>query len=270
MNKTLYIYENNVNVGTINNLIFNNFSSSFVGLTNLTSCYAYVENNNVAIGSLTNSHNFSGILANYTRDLSDVDIVISENNITIDNIDTFSSNISGIVGIDTIIDGSGIFASFKNGTDLTLTISDNTITSNTPESLSDELRGNGAIFSLNPGADHTSYVGPTGQLTVTGNILSDNFFDLEKTYLSDYYFPPEFRPFIYKLQSEFPGSNYWFGPGEPTIELLGTVNTGHVIGSESNDATLRSIFRRAITAINEQTRFEIYPFYHIKVKANKM
>ena len=39
---------------------------------------------------------------------------------------------------------------------------------------------------------------------------------------------------------------------------------------ENTESTLKQIFRRAINAINEQRQFEIYPFYHLKVKSNKM
>uniref|UniRef100_A0A6C0BWX5 Uncharacterized protein n=1 Tax=viral metagenome TaxID=1070528 RepID=A0A6C0BWX5_9ZZZZ len=39
---------------------------------------------------------------------------------------------------------------------------------------------------------------------------------------------------------------------------------------ENAESTLIQIFRRAIKAINEQRHFEIYPFYHLKVKSNRM
>jgi hypothetical protein len=141
------------------------------------------------------------------------------------------------------------------------------ISSNTPEELVTNF--NGTIFSTNNdiNPDASPYVGPTGTLTITGNILSNDFNtitpSLENT--SDYYFPKEFRPYIFQLP-KFPGSNYWFGPGVPVTDLIDEIEPIRQIGSESNDVILRSIFNRAIKAINEQKQFEIYPFYHIKVK----
>jgi hypothetical protein len=111
-------------------------------------------------------------------------------------------------------------------------------------------------------------IGPTGTLTITGNVLSNEFNSITPSLenISDYYFPKEFRPYIFKLLPEFPGSNYWFGPGVPVTDLIDEIEPIRQIGSESNDAILRSIFNRAIKAINEQKQFEIYPFYHIKLK----
>jgi hypothetical protein len=102
--------------------------------------------------------------------------------------------------------------------------------------------------------------------------LSPEFGEINPSYenISDYYFPSEFRPYILVLPEEFIGSNYWFE--ESNVELIDYRNIPVIreVGSKTNDIILRSIFSRALTGIKEQTKFVIYPFYQIKVKATKM
>jgi hypothetical protein len=277
-NKTVNITGNTINVDKIQTNLelidANNKLPAYATFSpiNAVDCNFTVSDNTITINEVTNSNRVGGILFNFTRDLSNVDMIISSNNITINNVDDNSTNIGGIINISTDLDFTEINGSFENGRNITLDIIGNIIMSNTPETMSNELNGNGTIFSVNTDAGVPTYTVPTGNLTITGNVLSDNFFELEKINLSDYYFPSNFRPYIYNLQPEFAGSNYWFGPGELTIELLGNIftNQSHQIGSQTDDTLLRAIYKRAINAINEQTRFEIYPFYQIKVKANKM
>ena len=276
-NKTINMIGNAVNVGKLNtNLEFIDEAyklsaySTFSPI-NASDCMFNISGNTITINEVSNSNNVSGILFNCVTNLSGVEMSISSNHITINNIDDESQNISGIINVKTDIGFPGLMGTFEGCENLQLEIRDNIIETNTPDALCNELKGNGTIFSVTPGTGTPTYSGPTGQLVITGNQLSPNFFTIPKRHLSDYYFPAEFRPYIYNLQPEYPGSNYWFGPDEPIVLLDGELYTGaREVGSKSDDVNLRQIFKRAIAAINEQKRFEIYPFYHIKVKAAKM
>jgi len=243
-------------------------------ITNCQDCSFNVSSNYITINGVSDSSNsyVSGIFGKDISGITNVYILVNGNFIEINNVDNnVKTQVSGIMNIDTSKN------TFATSTNVNLTISNNNISSTTPEEMTSNF--NGLIFStnntINPAA--TPYLGPTGTLTILGNTLSDDFADMVPlANVSDYYFPTEFRPYILQLDG-FTGSNYWFTPIEPTINLIdyrggpGTIPTPqHIPGLYTDDSLLRAIYKRAINAINEQNQFEIYPFYYIKVKANRM
>lgn len=266
-NKTINVIGNIINAGNINDNENHN-SSMIYSINNITDSLINVYNNTLIVDSIDQNSDsmISGILSANIYDLSSVNIIIDSNNVSLNNID-FNTNteIAGLMNINTESD------TLSNSNDITLTINNNYIVSNTPSSLINNF--NGTIFSTNTTIPEygSPYLGPTGMLTITENRLSSNFYSEDKEYNSDYYFPSVFRPYIYKLR-EFLGSNYWFGPDQSPLIILESdlIFTTRQIGSESDDTILRTIFKRAIEGILEQKQFEIYPFYHLKVKAGKM
>jgi hypothetical protein len=259
LNKNINIYSNNITVNDISNAPV---ASMILSVKALENCAIDICNNTVSINSITGSSlSVSGILSEDVEYLKNVDMLIRNNIIQINTIGPNAINVAGLIRVitnnsffDTLI------GTFSNCDNFNLTITGNEISSNTLDVLIDGTKGNAGLIGTNTDIDPTgsTYRGPIGTLIFGDNAIDNIVYGDDYT---DYYFQPNFRPYIFALP-EYPGSNYWFNDG--------TVYVPRPIGSETNDVALRQIFKRAIKAINEQTRFEIYPFYHIKVKAKKM
>lgn len=252
-NKSINIFNNAVQINVIDNDVV---ASMFLSVKAFEDCNIDICGNEITIESIIgNVSNVSGILSEDVEYIVNSDILIRNNTITINDIDTLASNIAGLIRVNTIPGQIPITprGTFFNCSGFNLTITDNDVISNTITVLNDFTKGNAALIGTNTDINPTgsSYVGPTGQLVINGNTING----VEES--SDYYVQPNFRPYIFVV-SEYPGSNYWFGKIKNQHEF------------KTDDSTLRQIFKRAIKAINEQTRFEIYPFYHIKVKGKAM
>jgi hypothetical protein len=231
-------------------------------MINLTNTTLNIANNYVTINNITDSHQISGILGPSIRDLTDVNINVIGNKITYGNIDTISSRIAGISLIDTDKN------TFENCLLFDLTIRNNTIETNDYTTFMNQYQFNNTIFATNATINPLGsiYEGPTGILTIRENIITPNKIKYKRNvYYSDNYLPSVFRPYIFKLPSEYPGSNYWWDTVNTDINpaMIDYVIPGR---GGTDDTALRQIFKRAIMAINEQRSFEIYPFYQIKVK----
>lgn len=259
INSTINI---NNNISTITNVeSTSNINTTIESMINLTNTTLNIANNYVTIGTITDSHQISGILGPSITDLSDVNINVIGNNITYGNIDTISSRIAGISLIDT--DNN----TFDDCTNFDLTIRNNTIETNDYTTFMNQSHFNNTIFATNVTIDPlgSMYTGPTGTLTIRDNTIIPNKIKYGRNvYYSDNYIPVPFRPYIFSL-GDYAGSNYWWDVVDTDIDpsLIDYVIAGR---GGTDDTLLRSIFRRAIGAINEQKWFEIYPFYQIKVK----
>jgi hypothetical protein len=225
-----------------------------------------VDSNEITYDGLLNCSKISGIFGQFILFIKNSEIIANANTITIDNIDTESYGIAGIQLINT---NAGNQSSMSECINLNFSITNNTILTNTDKQLINSAKCNSSIFSTNVDISTDlplPYYAPTGELTLTGNkVVPEKLIYKRHVYLSDIYMPYQFRPYIFELPSEYPGSNYWWT----------TVNTDinpskieyNIPGRGGTDETaLRQIFKRAIIAINEQRHFEIYPFYQIKVK----
>ena len=260
LNKNINIYANDITVNDISNAPA---ASMILAVKALENCAIDICNNTVSINSITgNSLSVSGILSEGVEYLKNVDMLIRNNTIEINNIDPSTTNVAGLIRVTTTNTSffDTFIGTFSNCDNFNLTITGNEISSNTLDVLIDGTKGNAGLIGTNTDIDPTgsTYRGPTGTLILADNAINSNVYGDDYT---DYYFQPNFRPYIYVV-AEYPESNYWFNDRP--------VNVPRQIGSNTDDTALRQIFKRAIKAINEQTQFEIYPFYQIKVKAKKM
>jgi hypothetical protein len=80
-----------------------------------------------------------------------------------------------------------------------------------------------------------------------------------------------FRPYIIAGLSEYPDSNYWFD--SITTDISSDIVVVTTIINEDfediNDAMLRDIFTRSLTAIIEQNWFPDFELYNRKVIAQR-
>ena len=95
------------------------------------------------------------------------------------------------------------------------------------------------------------------------NFLTTNFINI--TYPFDFEVSGDEVNFIEQMNDY---ENVTISYGNNTID--GTTGENGNILYENTESTLLQIFRRAITSINEQRQFQIYPFYHLKVKSARM
>ena len=260
LNKNINIYKNNITVDDISSALIASMILSVKGLEN---CAIDICNNNVVINSMTGSSlSVCGILSESVEYLKNVDMLIRNNTIEINNISsTTATNVAGLIRVTTTTTSVFEFpGTFSNCDNFNLTITGNNIISNTLDALIDSGKGNAGLIGTNTDVDPSgsTYRGPIGTLILGNNAINNIVYDDDDT---NNYFQPDFRPYIYVLD-EYPGSNYWFNDGIVNVPLQ--------IEIETDDAALRQIFKRAIKAINEQTQFEIYPFYQIKVKAKRI
>ena len=271
-NKDLIIRNNSIVVIEINGTE----NVSMLGaISYLETCNIDISQNLVIYTSIVNSDKVSGIMNHDVHDLSNCSISIHDNDINIDNIDTSSQNIAGIHLLATTLTNGG---SYSNTTNTDLSIIQNTITSTTPEQFVTE--SNGPLFGtieLNANIPQTpGYNGPSGVLTIENNTLSAELSNLDELYFSDLYMPDGLRPYIFQL-IDISNSRFWWNNASSTVDIPdGLINPPQPPQPpqppriKTDDTNLRNIFRRAIAAINEQTSFEIYPFYHLRVKADQM
>ena len=259
-NHLLNIDENAISYNTLETVTESNLIHLIENVIDTT---ITIENNNIKYDGLLNCNNISGIFGPRINTVVSSEIIANNNSITIDNIDAESNMITGIQ----IIDTSDDIKTLNNCEELNFTITNNTILTNSDNRLINPDRCNSSIFSTNTdiNPDYSLY-SPTSTLTLTGNKLIPYKLKYKRNvYYSDNYLPSVFRPYIFKLPSEYPGSNYWWDTVNTDINpaMIDYVIPGR---GGTDDTALRQIFKRAIMAINEQRSFEIYPFYQIKVK----
>lgn len=237
---------------------------SLVGdILNLHNSNLYIQNNDIVYREITNVVNVSGVLNYKIQDLTNCIFNISQNRITLNNIDNLSVGLTGIQLLHTENDEN---SSYINS-NIDFSIEDNTISTNTPYELT--RTSNGTIFGSIDVSPVPNYIGPNGILTIQGNTLSSELSSISLTYYSDYYFPSELRPYLYNLV-DVDGSRFWWKNQLTFIDIPSDIiPVKHSIDLlVTDDTNLRRIFNRAIKAINEQIHFGIYNFYHLKVKGN--
>jgi hypothetical protein len=259
-NLEVNVSENKITYNNLENIS----NSSLIGsITNVMDSSINIDDNKIRYDRFLNCNNISGILSENVKLISDSTIIINKNEIIMDDIDEQSSGITGIQLIDTNDE------SLSECIDLNLTITNNTILTNTEKQLINPNKCNSSMFSTNINIDPTPTplpYKPTGILTITGNrVIPDKLLFKRDVYFSDIYLPAKFRPYIFNLPGEYPGSKYWWTTVNTDIDPS---KIDYVVPGRggTDDTVLRQIFKRAILAINQQSSFQLYPFYHIKVK----